>query len=103
MHDADGHVVGTAGDVLPAFLATNGVAAEDLAARYVRRVFGICIWMPATHLTPGEVVLPGAPVTGVLHLGRVPSAAAELDDHALLEVVATDWRRARFDITLPRT
>jgi 2-dehydropantoate 2-reductase len=101
VHDADDKVAGTAGDLLPIFLATNGVAAEDLAARYLRRVFGVCIWMPAVHLEPGEVVLRGVPITGILHLGRVPSTAADLADHALLEEVAADLRRARFDIALP--
>jgi 2-dehydropantoate 2-reductase len=101
VHTTDGQVVGTAGELLPVFLATNGVAAEDLAARYVRRVFGICIWMPAVHLQPGEVIARGVPITGVLHLGRVPSGAADLGDRALLEEVADGWRQATFDIALP--
>jgi 2-dehydropantoate 2-reductase len=101
VQDADDQVTGTAGDLLPIFLATNGVAAEDLAARYLRRVFGVCIWMPAVHLEPGEVVLRGVPITGILHLGRVPSTATDLADHALLEEVAADLRRATFDIALP--
>lgn len=101
VHAADGKVVGTAGELLPVFLATNGVAAEDLAARYVRRVFGICIWMPAVHLQPGEVIARGVPITGVLHLGRVPSGAADPADRALLEEIADAWRQATFDIALP--
>ena len=101
VHDTDGQRVGTAGDLLPVFLATNGVAAEDLAARYVRRVFGICIWMPAVHLRPGEVIARGVPITGVLHLGRVPGAAADPADRALLDEIAGDWRQATFDIALP--
>ena len=101
VHTTDGQVVGTAGELLPVFLATNGVAAEDLAARYVRRVFGVCIWMPAVHLQPGEVIARGVPITGVLHLGRVPSGAADLGDRALLEEVADAWRQATFDIALP--
>lgn len=101
VHDARGDVVGTAGDLLPVFLATNGVAAEDLAARYLRRVFGVCIWMPAVHLDPGEVILRGVPITGILHLGRAPGTAADATDHALLQQVAADWRRATFDIALP--
>lgn len=99
--DGDGTSVGRAGDLLPVFVATNGVAAEDLAARYVRRVFGVCIWMPATHLTPGEVVLRGVPITGILHLGRAPASAADLADQAVLEEVAADWRQANFEVALP--
>lgn len=101
VHAEDGTVIGTAGDLLPIFLATNGVSAEGLAARYVRRVFGVCIWMPAVHLEPGEVIIRGVPMSGILHLGRVPAERTEPADHALLAEVAADWRRATFDIALP--
>lgn len=97
----DGTVIGAAGDLLPVFLATNGVSAEGLAARYVRRVFGVCIWMPAVHLEPGEVIIRGVPMSGILHLGRVPAERTEPADRALLAEVAADWRRATFDIALP--
>jgi 2-dehydropantoate 2-reductase len=101
VHAEDGTVIGTAGDLLPVFLATNGVSAEGLAARYVRRVFGVCIWMPAVHLEPGEVIIRGVPMSGILHLGRVPAELTGPADHALLAEVAADWRRATFDIALP--
>ena len=64
---------GTAGERLPILLATNGVACEDLALRYFARVHGVCVWMWAAHLSPGEVVLEGVPWTGVFHLGPVPA------------------------------
>ena len=101
VHDGEGRVVGSAGDLLPVFLATNGVSAESLAARYVRRVFGVCIWMPAVHLEPAEVIIRGVPMSGILHLGRVPAERAEPADHALLEEVAADWKQATFGIALP--
>ncbi len=101
VRDADGSWLGTVGDLLPVFLATNGVSAEGLAARYVRRVFGICLWMPAVHLEPGEVIIRGVPVSGVLHLGRVPRERADRDDRDLLDEVAADWRRATFGVELP--
>lgn len=101
VHDREGRPVGTAGDLLPVFLATNGVAAEDLAARYVRRVFGVCVWMPAVHLHPGEVIIRGVPMSGILHLGRVPGPAADLADHDLLAEMASDWGRSGFAIALP--
>lgn len=101
VRDGGGAIVGTAGDLLPIFLATNGVSAEELAGRYVRRVFGICIWMPAVHLRPGEVIVRGVPRSGILHLGRVPAELADPADHTLLAEVAADWRRATFDIALP--
>ena len=101
VHDGDGTVVGSAGDRLPVFLATNGVSAEALAARYARRVFGVCIWMPAVHLQPAEVIIRALPMSGILHLGRVPAERSEPVDLEMLEEVATDWRRATFDIALP--
>jgi 2-dehydropantoate 2-reductase len=101
VHDDTGQVVGTAGELLPVLVATNGVSAEDLTARYVRRVFGVCIWMPAVHLQPGEVIIRAVPMSGILHLGRVPSQGADLADHALLEEVASHWREATFEIALP--
>ena len=66
---ADGRVVGTAGALLPALTALNGVAAESMAQRYFARVVGVCVWMPAVHLEPGEVIVRGAPTSGMLHLG----------------------------------
>ena len=99
VHDAEG-VIGTAGEHLPVFTATNGVAAEDLALRYFTRVFGICVWMPATRLEPGEVIVRAAPVAGVLHLGRVPADTTARDSE-LLQRVAADWTAAGFDIRLP--
>lgn len=101
VRDAAGSELGTVGELLPVFLATNGVSAEPLAARYVRHVFGICLWMPAVHLEAGEVIIRGVPVSGVLHLGRVPAERAESADRRLLEEVAADWRRATFGVELP--
>jgi 2-dehydropantoate 2-reductase len=101
VHDDTGTVVGRAGELLPVFLATNGVSAERLAARYVRRVFGVCIWMPAVHLQPAEVIIRGVPMSGILHLGRVPAEQVVPSDRALLEEVAADWQNATFDIALP--
>lgn len=101
VRDPDGTVLGPVGDQLPVFLATNGVSAEELAFRYVRRVFGICLWVPAVHLDPGEVIVRGTPTSGMLHLGRVPAERADPADRALLSQVAADWRRATFDIASP--
>ena len=99
VYDADG-VIGVAGEQLPVFTATNGVAAEDLALRYFTRVFGVCVWLPATRLEPGEVIVRGAPVAGVLHLGRVPANTTARDSE-LLQRIAADWTAAGFDIRLP--
>jgi 2-dehydropantoate 2-reductase len=99
VYDAE-RVIGSAGDQLPVFTATNGVAAEDFALRYFTRVFGICVWMPVTRLEPGEVIVRATPVAGVLHLGRVPASTTARDSQ-LLQRVAADWTAAGFDIRLP--
>lgn len=66
-------MAGTAGDRLPVLMALNGVASEDLTLRYFSRVFGVCVWMPAVHLEPGEVLLRSVPIPAMFHLGRVPA------------------------------
>jgi 2-dehydropantoate 2-reductase len=99
--DGEGHVLGTAGDRLPILLALNGVASEEMALRYFARVFGICVWMPAVHLEPGEVIIRGVPISGMFHIGRVPAAAAGEDDRALLKQLQSDWTEAGFTVTLP--
>ena len=53
--------IGTAGERLPIFIALNGVAAEAMAHRYFRRVYGVCVWTPAVHLAPGEVIIRSTP------------------------------------------
>ena len=95
----NGQAVDTAGGRLPIFTALNGVAAESIAHRYFRLVYGVCVWMPVVHLVPGEVVIRGTPRSGTLHIGRVP---ANPDDHdRALQRVASDLVAANFDVPLP--
>jgi 2-dehydropantoate 2-reductase len=95
----DTRPVGTAGECLPIFTALNGVAAEAIAHRYFRRVYGVCVWTPAVHLLPGEVIIRSTPRSGMLHIGRVPAIT---DDHdQILRQVATDLVAANFDVLLP--
>lgn len=90
-----------AGSVLPLVLATNGVAAEDLALRWFRRVFGMCLWMPVTYLTAGEVIAPMVPNTGEMHVSRVPAELTDEDDRTLLAQLKRDWDGAHLQVTLP--
>jgi 2-dehydropantoate 2-reductase len=92
---------GTAGERLPLLTALNGVASEDMALRYFARVYGVCVWMWAAHLTPGEVILEGVPASGVFHIGRVPVAAAEEADATFLDQLRLDWTPARLTTVLP--
>ena len=59
--------------------AQNGVANERLALRHFPDVYGITVYLPATHMEPGVVLVASSPVTGILDLGRYP---AGVDDTA---------------------
>jgi 2-dehydropantoate 2-reductase len=59
-------------DPAPVILAQNGVENERIALRRFPRVYGMCVWLPSTHLEPGVVEAQGVPVSGILHLGRYP-------------------------------
>ncbi|QMU77534.1 ketopantoate reductase family protein [Streptacidiphilus sp. PB12-B1b] len=63
---------GLAADLLPVVCAQNAVENERVALRLFRRVYGMCVWLPATHLDPGEVVAHCAPLSGILTVGRYP-------------------------------
>jgi 2-dehydropantoate 2-reductase len=93
----DGHVLGTAGSLLPALTALNGVAAESMALRYFTRVVGVCVWMPSVHLVPGEVIIRGGPRSGMLHLGSVPPGR----DHDLVASISADLVAGNFDAPRP--
>lgn len=92
---------GTAGERLPLITALNGVASEWLALRYFAHVYGACVWMWANYTRPGRVILSGAPVIGLFHLGRVPASAADDSDRELLERIAADWQRGALEVRLP--
>ncbi|WP_216903592.1 ketopantoate reductase family protein [Nocardia alni] len=63
---------GVAADRLPLVCAQNGVENERVAQRVFRTVYGMCVWLPATHLEPGVVVVHAGPRNGILTLGRYP-------------------------------
>jgi 2-dehydropantoate 2-reductase len=83
---------GTAAERLPVVCAQNGVESGRLALRRFRRVYGVCIWLPATFVEPGVVAAEGAPLTGILHLGRYPHGTDET-----AKLIAADLERSRFE------
>lgn len=95
---------GAAAQVLPVFCALNGVASERIALRRFRRVYGVCVWLPATHLQPGVIEAQGAPMTGLLPVGRYPAGAddtarqvaAELAGSSFLAPVREDVMRLKY-------
>ncbi|MDD9379610.1 2-dehydropantoate 2-reductase N-terminal domain-containing protein [Streptomyces sp. ZAF1911] len=82
---------GTAAQRLPVLCAQNGVESERLALRRFARVYGVCVWLPATFLEPGVVSALCAPLTGILHLGK---AAGGADGTA--RRIAADLEKAGF-------
>lgn len=83
---------GTAAEQLPLVCAQNGVESQRLALRRFRRVYGVCVWLPATFVEPGVVSAAGAPLTGILHLGRHPHGT---DETALR--IAADLAESHFE------
>src|SRR5580692_7070214 len=80
-----------AAGLLPVVCAQNGVANERFALRRFRHVYGMCVWLPAMHLAPGEVAAYGQPFAGLLWTGRYPAGTDEA-----IERVAADLAGSRF-------
>jgi 2-dehydropantoate 2-reductase len=95
----DGTRLGTAGELLPVLTALNGVESERIALRLFARVFGVCVWLPAVHLVPGEVILRIGPTSGVFIIGRFGADRDAADDE-LLATIAADWSASTFAIYL---
>ncbi|MGP4050720.1 ketopantoate reductase family protein [Streptomyces sp. 2A115] len=83
---------GTAAERLPMVCAQNGVESQRLALRRFRRVYGVCVWLPATFVEPGVVSAAGTPLTGILHLGRYPHGTDETAHR-----IAADLEKSRFE------
>jgi 2-dehydropantoate 2-reductase len=93
-----------AAQALPVVCAQNGVASERMALRRYRQVYGMCVWLPATHLKPGEVQAQGSPLAGMLQIGRYPAGTdatvarigADLADSRFLAPVTADVMRWKY-------
>ncbi|MFD3517522.1 ketopantoate reductase family protein [Streptomyces sp. NPDC058657] len=102
---------GTADALLPVVCAQNGVENERLALRRFRRVYAMCVYLPATFLEAGAVSAAGAPLTGILHLGRFPGGvddtaaamAADLEKSGFLAPVVPDAMRWKYAKLLSNT
>lgn len=98
VQDPAGHVTGKAGEVLPVLMALNGVESERIALRLFRRVFGVCVWLPAAHLAPGELLSPLTAVHGVFLVGRHPASDETAADALLSRTLTADWEAAGFQV-----
>lgn len=67
-----------AGDTIPVVCAQNGVANERMALRRFARVYGMLVFLPATHLEPGAVQLHARRVGGILDAGAYPAGSDPL-------------------------
>ncbi|MFF2125054.1 ketopantoate reductase family protein [Streptomyces olivochromogenes] len=83
---------GTAAERLPLVCAQNGVESPRIALRRFLRVYGVCVWLPATLVEPGAVSAAGALLTGILHLGRHPHGTDETARR-----IAADLEKAHFE------
>jgi 2-dehydropantoate 2-reductase len=76
----------------PVVCAQNGVENERLALRRFANVQAMCVILPATHLEPGVVDIPIAPLTGLLDVGRYPAGCDDVS-----RAVAADLAASSFD------
>ncbi|MGQ0805359.1 MAG: ketopantoate reductase family protein [Actinomycetota bacterium] len=71
--------------------AQNGVANERAVLRCFPNTYAMCVMLPAVHLEPGIVDAHGAPLTGILDVGRYPGGV-----DATAERVAIDLEASQF-------
>lgn len=64
----------------PVFCMQNSVANERMALRVLPNVHGITVMLPATYLTPGEVISYCSPKFGMFDIGRYPEGADQADE-----------------------
>lgn len=87
-HDTTGvlHDLRTAGVTdTPIVCMQNGVDNERQALRLFPNVYGMCVMLPADHLSPGVVRVWTAPSSGLLDVGRYPHGV----DGVCVELAAT--------------
>jgi 2-dehydropantoate 2-reductase len=76
----------------PVVCAQNGVENERLALRRFSNVQAMRVFHSASHLEPGLIEIPLAPLSGLLDLGRYPSGADEVSER-----IAADLNESTFD------
>lgn len=90
--DAMDEILRSAGKSIPIVCATNGVTCEPWAESRFDHVIGMMVWIPATHLRPGHVMLHSQEIRGVLDVGVTKST-----EKNAAEDVADVLRRSGFD------
>ncbi|MGD9989943.1 ketopantoate reductase family protein [Pseudonocardia sp.] len=82
-----------AATTLPLVLMQNGLDTARTALRRFATVVDSVVLSGASHVRPGEVVSPGAPLAGGFYLGDAPTGTGE---HA--QRIAADLRTAEFAV-----
>lgn len=72
--------------------AQNGVANEESALRRFANVYGMCVYLPATHLEPGVVEGGGTPYYGVLDVGRYPGGVDRTAEKLAADLTGAGFR-----------
>lgn len=72
--------------------AQNGVDNERTALRYFANVYGMCVYLPGTHLEPGVVIASGSPVFGVLDVGRYPTGSDATAERVAAALSSSEFR-----------
>lgn len=80
----------------PVVCLQNGVSNERAVLRHFGAVHAVTVMMPASHLSPGQVVLHSLGAPGLLDIGSYPAGVDAVD-----EGVAADLRSAGFE-SVPR-
>jgi thiosulfate/3-mercaptopyruvate sulfurtransferase len=78
-------------ETVPILSLQNGLENERMALRRFPQVLGAVVWLPASHMAPGEVVARAAPVTGAFWIGDYPSGHSPVADE-----IAADLRTAGY-------
>ncbi len=72
--------------------AQNGVDNERMALRCFANVYGMCVYLPGTHLEPGVVIASGSPVYGVLDVGRYPVGSDAIAERVAAALSSSGFR-----------
>ncbi|CAJ62505.1 MULTISPECIES: rhodanese-like domain-containing protein [Frankia] len=80
----------TAAESLPVVLLQNGIENARTALRRFAVVIDAMVLSPSSHLRPGEVISPAAPLVAGFLLGRAPGGGV---GDPVVEAIAADLRR----------
>jgi 2-dehydropantoate 2-reductase len=88
--EVEGTASGTAAD-LPLITLQNGLAAEDIALRHFKHVYGASVLTPARYTELGTVVVGAAPHVAVVTIGRYPSGVDEVTERFVSDLRASHY------------